>query len=54
MKINDINNRKVPVIRFDDSLDKLKNKVFFPKKVAEANETLAAVGLPKQSKQKRA
>lgn len=54
MNIKDINNSKVPIMRIDDSLDKLKDKVFFPEKVEAANKTLAEVGLPKQPKQKRA
>lgn len=54
MNIKDINNSKVPIIRMDDALEKHKDTVFFPKKVAEANKTLAAVGLPKRVKQKRA
>ncbi|CAN5186192.1 hypothetical protein BH09BAC1_BH09BAC1_04800 [soil metagenome] len=54
MNIKDINNSKVPIVRIDEALDKHKDTVFFPKKVAEANKTLAAVGLPKHAKQKRA
>jgi hypothetical protein len=34
-------------IRYKKSLDKYKDKVLFPEKVARANEILRTVGLPK-------
>lgn len=49
-----INNRNVPIMRIDDSLEKYEDKVLFPKKLEKANETLASIGLPKQTKQKSA
>lgn len=47
MNIKDLNNSKTPVVRINDSLEKLKGAVLFPKKLAKANKTLNEVGLPK-------
>jgi len=44
--INQINDKKVPVVRIDKSLDKFDDAVLFPDKVAKANEMLRTVGLP--------
>jgi hypothetical protein len=41
-------NIKNPVIIKDSSLNKYKDVVLFPDKVAEANRILKEVGLPKQ------
>ncbi len=51
MTIEELNSSKVPVIVFDKKLEKLRDKVLFPEKLAKANEILAKVGLPKQKKQ---
>ena len=47
MKIEQLNKSKTPIVRIDKSLEKLRGKNLFPEKLAEANEVLAKVGLPK-------
>jgi hypothetical protein len=47
MKIEQLNNSKTPIVRIDKSLEKLRGKNLFPEKLAQANEVLAKVGLPK-------
>jgi hypothetical protein len=37
----------VPIIVFDKKLEQFRDKVLFPEKVAQANEILSKVGLPK-------
>jgi len=47
MKIDELNQSKVPIIVFDKKLEKFRGKVLFPAKLARANEILAKTGLPK-------
>ncbi len=47
MKIEQLDKSKTPIVRIDKSLEKLRGKNLFPEKLAEANEVLAKVGLPK-------
>ncbi|MEP6903671.1 MAG: hypothetical protein ABJA66_18255 [Actinomycetota bacterium] len=47
MKIKELNESKLPIVRIDKSLDKYKNKVLFKEKVEKANEALINIGLPK-------
>ncbi|MFM9946028.1 MAG: hypothetical protein ACKVQB_12440 [Bacteroidia bacterium] len=47
MKIDELNQSKVPIIVFDKKLEQFRGKVLFPKKLAKANEILAKAGLPK-------
>ena len=47
MDIKDLNMKKAPIVIIDKSLDCLNDKVFFPEKLAKANEMLIKVGLPK-------
>jgi hypothetical protein len=51
--IEQLNQSKVPVIVFDKNLEKFRNQVLFPEKLAKANEILERVGLPKAAKQKK-
>jgi hypothetical protein len=51
--IEQLNQSKVPVIVFDKNLEKFRNEVLFPEKLAKANEILERVGLPKAAKQKK-
>ena len=53
MKIEQLNESKVPVIVFDKKLEKLRGKVLFPEKLKKANEILAKTGLPKLPSQKK-
>lgn len=48
--ILELNEKKVPVVRIDKSLNKYSNVVLFPEKVQKAKETVAKIGLPKKPK----
>jgi len=41
-----MNQKKVPAVRIDSSLDKYDNVVLFPEKLARANENLEKSGYP--------
>lgn len=45
--IDDLNKRRIPVVKIDNSLDEYIDKPLFQDKVDKANETLKRVGLPK-------
>ena len=47
MKIKDLNKKKTPIVRIDNSLEKFKKLPIFQDKVDKANEMLKTVGLPK-------
>jgi len=47
MTIKELNKSKVPIVKINKKLDKLADKVLFPKKVKEANHILKTVRLPK-------
>lgn len=47
--IKDLNDKKVSIIRINNSLEKYKNMPIFQDKVDKANEVLRTVGLPKLS-----
>lgn len=44
----EIKQRKVPIVRVDESLNQYDDKILFPNKLEKANEMLRKVGLPKQ------
>lgn len=44
-----INTSKVPLVQLDPALNEYIGKVLFPEKVAQANEVLKQVGLPKKA-----
>ncbi len=44
--MHEINEKKVPAVRIDSSLDKYDNVVLFPEKLAKANEKLKKSGFP--------
>ena len=46
--IKEIKERKIPIVRIDESLNKYDNKILFPDKLEKANEMLRNIGLPKQ------
>ena len=46
--IKELNDRKIPIVKIDNTLEKFKNMDLFQDKVDKANETLRKVGLPKQ------
>ncbi len=45
--IKELNDKKNPIVRIDNSLEKYKNMPIFQDKVDKANEVLRTVGLPK-------
>ena len=45
--IQELNAKKIPIIRIDNSLEKYKTIAIFQEKVDKANEMLKTVGLPK-------
>ncbi len=46
MKIEQLNNAKIPIVRINKRLEQFKGKVLFKEKLEQANKTLAKVGLP--------
>lgn len=48
--IDKLNKSKVPIIPIDKRLEKHRGKIFFPEKLARANEILAKSGIPKLKK----
>ncbi len=46
MTIEELNNRKTPIVIIDKSLEQYKGKNLFPEKLAKANEVLKKIGLP--------
>jgi len=49
MTIQELKQRKTPIVVIDNSLEKYKGKVLFPEKLAKANDTLKRIGLPQIS-----
>ena len=47
--VKELNEKKMPIIRIDKSLEKYKDLPLFQNKVDKANEMLRTVGLPKLS-----
>lgn len=45
--IQELNEKKLPIVRINNKLKKYKNMPIFQEKVEKANETLRTVGLPK-------
>ncbi len=45
--IEELNQSKVPIVKVNKELNQYKDQVLFPEKLAEANETLRTIGLPK-------
>ena len=45
--IKELNEKKIPVVRIDSSLEKYKSMPLFQNKVDKANEMLKTIGLPK-------
>lgn len=53
MTIKELNKTKTPIVKINKTLDKLAEKVLFPDKLEEANNTLKTVGLPKKKSHHR-
>ena len=45
--LKELNDKKIPIVRIDNSLEKYKNMPIFQDKVDKANEMLRTVGIPK-------
>jgi len=45
-KVEDLNRRKVPIVRIDPSLERYRDKTLFSGKLAKANEMLKTAKLP--------
>ncbi len=45
--IEDLNKRKIPIVKIDNSLKKFIKVPLFQKKVDKANETLKKAGIPR-------
>jgi len=45
--IKELNDKKIPIVRIDNSLEKYLNMPLFQDKVEKANEALRTIGLPK-------
>ncbi len=45
--IKELNEKKVPIVRIDNSFEKSKAMPIFQDKVDKANEVLRTIGLPK-------
>ena len=50
--IDDLNRRKIPIVKIDNSLKKYKGMSLFQDKIDKANETLQKVGLPQLENKK--
>jgi len=48
--IDELNKKKIPVVRIDNSLEQFKDQPIFQEKVDKANEMLKNIGLPKLKK----
>lgn len=46
MRVEDLNKRKIPMVKIDKKLEQFRGKVLFPKKLALANEMLSKAKLP--------
>ncbi len=51
--ILELNEKKVPVVRIDKSLNKYDNIILFPEKVKKAKEAFGKFGLPDIKKHSR-
>ena len=48
--IEELNRRKIPIVKIDNSLKKFIKMPLFEDKIKKANETLKNVGLPRLEK----
>lgn len=46
MKVDELNNAKIPVVKINNKLEEFRGKILFPKKLALANEMLSRTKLP--------
>ena len=50
MNIEELNKRKIPIVKQNKTLNKHNNTVLFPDKLKKANKTLGMIGLPESAK----
>lgn len=50
MSIEDLNKAKIPVVKIDKKLEKLRGKVLFPEKLELANKLLSKAKFPEPIK----
>ncbi len=53
MTIQELKNRKTPIVVINKSLEKYKGQNLFPEKLAKANDVLKRIGLPKIENQEK-
>ncbi len=46
MKVDELNEAKIPVVKINKKLEEFRGKILFPKKLALANEMLLRAKLP--------
>lgn len=46
--IDELKNRKIPIVTIDPALDQFLGKVLFPKKLEQTNKMLKSAKLPKR------
>lgn len=46
MNIEDLNKKKIPIVKIDKKLEKFRGKILFPQKLETANSLLAKAKLP--------
>ena len=51
--MHEINEKKIPAVRLDTSLDKYDDVVLFPEKFAKANEQIKKSGFPNVKSQQK-
>ena len=51
--ILELNDKKIPIVRIDKSLNKYSNVVLFPEKVEKAKQAFEKAGLPDLKKHSR-
>jgi hypothetical protein len=47
MDLKTLNEKKIPIVKINKSLERFRGKTLFPEKLEKANEILSRVGLPK-------
>jgi hypothetical protein len=50
MNIKELNKKKAPIVKIDNTLNKYEKVVLFPEKLEKANNMLRKIGLPKTKK----
>lgn len=51
--VEELNKRNVPIVTIDPELDKYRDKIMFPEKLAKANKMLKTAKLPPNKNQNK-